>query len=281
MSADGSFVPKNRLSCRCPAARPVRPARSARSARNFPETKKIICPAHAAHVGHMMGDLVQSFPCFPRPPSSREGDRPQAVEGVRSPFTRLRKTGESSSADDGTRSARPRGLGGDFEFLPLKSPRNPITPFETSRVATLHPELYTRFREGAEYRRARDARPYNVAENCNCEMCLQRRVASLQPSVAPPSPVGARIARPFISDVITTLRAGARRVIGATAKPLYPIDGKAEGLDRRSPRPPSSREGDHPQVVEGVNEGGGRSSAGGRRSGVSLAERPSTNAYVL
>lgn len=90
MDADGSFVPKNRLSCRCPAARPVRPAHPAR---NFPETKKIICPAHAAHVGHMMGGLVQSFPRSPRPPSSREGDRPQAVEGVRSPFTRLRKTG--------------------------------------------------------------------------------------------------------------------------------------------------------------------------------------------
>ena len=44
----------------------------------------------------------------------------------------------------------------------------------------------------------------------------------------------------------------ARRVIGATAKPLYPIDGKAEGLDRRNPRPPSSREGDRPQAVEGV-----------------------------
>ena len=74
------------------------------------------------------------------------------------------------------RSARPRGLGGDFEFLPLKSPRNPITPIETSRVATLHPGLYTRLREGA------------------------------------------------------------RRVIGATAKPLYAIDGKAVGLDRRSPQ---------------------------------------------
>ena len=79
--ADGSFVPKNRLSCRCPAARPVRPAHS-----NSSETKKIICPAHAAHVGHMMGGLVQSFPRSPRPPSSREGDRPQAVEGVRSPY---------------------------------------------------------------------------------------------------------------------------------------------------------------------------------------------------
>ena len=47
----------------------------------------------------------------------------------------------------GTRSARPRGLGGDFEFLPLKSPRNPITPIETSRVATLHPGLYKGLRK--------------------------------------------------------------------------------------------------------------------------------------
>ena len=94
-----------------------------------------------------------------------------------------------------TRSARPRGLGGDFEFLPLKSPRNPITPIETSRVATLHPELYKNLREGA------------------------------------------------------------RRGLGATAKPLYAIDGKAEGLDLRNPRPPSSREGDRPQAVEGVGAG--------------------------
>ena len=63
--ADGSFVPKKRLSCRCPAARPVRPAHPAQ---NFPETKKIICPAHAAHVGHMMGGLVQSFPRELLPP---------------------------------------------------------------------------------------------------------------------------------------------------------------------------------------------------------------------
>ena len=81
----------------------------------------------------------------------------------------------------------------------LKSPRNPITPIETSRVATLHPGLYTRFREGA------------------------------------------------------------RRVIGATAKPLYPIDGKAEGLDRRSPQTsllegggPPAGGGRSKQAVEGV-----------------------------
>ena len=69
----------------------------------------------------------------------------------------------------------------------------------------------------------------------------------LQPSVAPPYTVGARIARPFISDVITPLRAGARRVIGATAKPLYPIDGKAGGLDRRNPQTSLIEGGGPPQ----------------------------------
>ena len=32
----------------------------------------------------------------------------------------------------------------------LKSPRNPITPFETSRVSTLHPELYKNLRAGTQ-----------------------------------------------------------------------------------------------------------------------------------
>ena len=51
----------------------------------------------------------------------------------------------------------------------------------------------------------------------------------------------------------------ARRVIGATAKPLYPIDGKAEGLDRRSPQTslfegggPPADGGRSKQAVEGV-----------------------------
>ena len=87
----------------------------------------------------------------------------------------------------------------------LESPRNPITPIETSRVSTLHPGLYKNLREGA------------------------------------------------------------RRVIGATAKPLYPIDGKAKGLDRRNPRPPSSREGDRPQAVEGVRRRWKAFAGGGRR----------------
>ena len=74
MSAAGSFVPKSRLLCHFPAARAVRPARSAR---NVPETKKIICPAHAAHVGHMIGltpsTAANSFHrCGGPPPSMRE-----------------------------------------------------------------------------------------------------------------------------------------------------------------------------------------------------------------
>ena len=95
--------------------------------------------------------------------------------------------------------------------------------------------------------------------NCNGWM-------HLQPSVAPPSPVGARIARPFIPDVIMTLRAGARRDIGATAKPLYAIDGKAEGLDRRSPKT-SLFEGGGPPA------GGGRSSYPMRQKAFSPAVR--------
>ena len=63
----------------------------------------------------------------------------------------------------------------------------------------------------------------------------------------------ARIARPFIPDVITTLREGARRVIGATAKPLYAIDGKAAGLDRRSPQDLPLRGRGTAAAVEGVS----------------------------
>ena len=86
----------------------------------------------------------------------------------------------------------------------------------------------------------------------------------LQPLVAPPYSVGARIARPFISDVITTFRAGARRGLGATAKPLYPIDGKAVGLDRRIPQ-------------TSLLEGGGPSADGGRSRRASRARRHSAN----
>ena len=48
--------------CLFPAVRPVRPAHS-----NSSETKKIICPTHAAHVGHMIG-LTPSTSCELLPP---------------------------------------------------------------------------------------------------------------------------------------------------------------------------------------------------------------------
>ena len=91
---------------------------------------------------------------------------------------------------------------------------------------------------GVENRRSVECRRKIATARCVCNAGLHHCNGQmyLQLSVAPPSPVGARIARPFIPDVIITLRAGARRVIGATAKPLYPIDGKAAGLDRRSPQ---------------------------------------------
>ena len=108
---------------------------------------------------------------------------------------------------------------------------------------------------GVENRRSVECRREIATVRCVCNAGLHHCNGQmhLQPSVAPPSPVGARIARPFIPDVIITLRAGARRVIGATAKPLYPIDGKAVGLDRRSPK-------------TSLFEGGGSSADGGRSS---------------
>ena len=89
----------------------------------------------------------------------------------------------------------------------LKSPRNPITPFETSRVATLHPELYK------------------------------------------------------------SLREDARRVIGATAKPLYAIDGKAVGLDRRIPQTSLIEGGGPPQRWKEFVGGGSHSRSRNGRNG--------------
>ena len=81
-------------------------------------------------------------------------------------------------------------------------------------------------RELAECRRARDARPYNVAENCNCEMRLQRWVASLQ-----------RL------DAFATVGCTAVLCRGAHCAPVYlrcynnPSRGRAKGHrgDRKAP----------------------------------------------
>ena len=102
---------------------------------------------------------------------------------------------------------------------------------------------------GVENRRSVECRREIATVRCVCNAGLHHCNGQmyLQPSVAPPSPVGARIARPFIPAVITPLREDARRVIGATAKPLYPIDGKAAGLDRRSPQTSLLEGGGPPQ----------------------------------
>jgi hypothetical protein len=59
------------------------------------------------------------------------------------------------------------------------------------------------------------------------------------------------------------LREGARRDIGATAKPLYPIDGKAAGLDRRNPK-------------TSLFEGGGPPAGGGRSPQTMIPPRSPT-----
>ena len=59
------------------------------------------------------------------------------------------------------------------------------------------------------------------------------------------------------------LREDARRVIGATAKPLYPIDGKAAGFDRRNPK-------------TSLFEGGGPPADGGRSPQTMIPPRSPT-----
>jgi hypothetical protein len=74
------------------------------------------------------------FPIPYLPPRGRGTARRRWKEFV--PLTRLRKTGESSSADDGTRSARPRGLGGDFD-LPRSKVATRFAPFRLGYSASL------------------------------------------------------------------------------------------------------------------------------------------------
>ena len=101
--------------------------------------------------------------------------------------------------------------------------------------------------------------PLQRGRNRNGEMHLQRWAASLQRldafatdgCIAVPrrgahcAPVS-YIAAP-VTVITTMFREGARRVIGATAKPLYPIDGKAAGLDRRNPKTSLFEGGGPPQ----------------------------------
>ena len=109
-------------------------------------------------------------------------------------------------------------------------------------------------------RRARDARPYNVAENCNCEMCLQRWVASLQRSdvfaTVGCTAVPRRGAhRAPVRPRLYNNNASRGRAKGHRGDRKAPISNRRQGrkaLTGEPPRPPSSREGDRPQTVEGV-----------------------------
>ena len=111
-----------------------------------------------------------------------------------------------------TRSARPRGLGG----------LEPCARCAGKSMA----EIGNRKERLRDYARFPDDFEFTALKG-------RSRVSTLHP------------------ELYKNLREGARRVIGATAKPLYPIDGKAGGLDRRSPQ-------------TSLIEGGGPPAGGGR-----------------
>ena len=132
----------------------------------------------------------------------------------------------------------------------LKSPRNPITPFETSRVATLHPGLYTRFREGARRVIGAIAKPlYAIGgktEGFDRRVNpVGRREETLSTECGRGTPSTACGRSPSLEEgglwgggtgERASIVERERRGIGATAKPLYAIGGKAGGFDRRTIR---------------------------------------------
>ena len=101
-------------------------------------------------------------------------------------------------------------------------------------------------------RRARDARPYNVAGNCNCEMYMQRWVASLQRldvfatvgcTAVPRRSAHCALVRPRRYN--SNFSRG--RAKGHRGDRKAPISNRRQGrkaLTGEAPRPPSSREGD-------------------------------------
>ena len=179
---------------------------------------------------------------LPRPPSSREGDRPQAVEGVPA-HPRLIKD---------TRRSKPPVLPPiayrGFAIAPITLRPPPRSPLYNPRVQGRNP---ARFNGG-----------YGVPRGFKGEK-----------SKFPPNPLGLaeRVPRPQavegVPAILTSSRTPAgqnlrfcRRLhIGALRSPLSPF---ARPLNDTCSfpqppvlppqRPPSSREGDRPQTVEGV-----------------------------
>ena len=114
---------------------------------------------------------------------------------------------------------------GRFRFTALKG---------RSRVATLHPGLYKWLREDARRVIGATAKPLYPIDGKAAGLDRRNPKTSLFEGGGPPAG-GGRSSSP---GLYTRLRESARRVIGATAKPLYPIDGQAAGLDRRNPLNP-------------------------------------------
>ena len=172
-----------------------------------------------------------------RPPSSREGDRPQAVEGVpthRAPLSPLRAPSRSLLYNPGCRVATllvsmgVMGFLGDSRGRNSKSPPNPLGLAE--RVLRTSPQRPPSSREGD--------RPQAV-EGVSRPSPMEKFPFSTSPG----SPVG------------QALRPCRRLPIGALRSPLSPFAPSRRYFPVPRPppqRPPSSREGDRPQAVEGV-----------------------------
>ena len=123
----------------------------------------------------------------------------------------------------------------------LKSPRNPITPFETSRVSTLHLGLYKGLRKDARRVIGAIAKPlYTIGGKTEgfdrrVNPVGRRERNSFHRLRAVPLPRGGRSLGRGTGERASIV-GRKRRVIGAIAKPLYTIGGKAGGLDRRTIR---------------------------------------------
>ena len=172
-----------------------------------------------------------------RPPSSREGDRPQAVEGVpahRAPLSPLHAPSRSPLYNPGCRvepllvSMGVMGFLGDSRGRNSKSPPNPLGLAE--RVLRTPPQRPPSSREGD--------RPQAVEG-----VPRPSPVEKFPFSTPPGSPVGQSL-RPC-----RRLHIGGFAVAPITLRPSQ----RYLLVPRTSPqRPPSSREGDRPQAVEGV-----------------------------
>ena len=100
--------------------------------------------------------------------------------------------------------------------------------------------------------------------------------SSLKSPRNPITPIKTSMVSTLHPGLYKWLREGARRVIGATAKPLYPIDGKAASFDRRNPKTSLFEGGGPPAAVEGVRGRWKESADGGRSPQTMIPPRSPT-----